>query len=309
MTSRIGLIVRQREPVRRRLLDAEPRYRGPQLQLGTKTTPRFSGAAKLSAVQQPQDTATIALLGSLLLAQVACAAAPAGEVARTKASSKSTLADLVETAKERRLRAGFLIVDGVYNTELTAPYDVLEHTLYHAPNDLGIEVFTVSPEGMAVTTAEGLRIQADYSFANVPAIDVLIVPSTESSRDKDLEDEDLIEWVAGTGESAGAVMSLCWGAFVLDQAGLLDESACTTFPRDYDTFSRRFPGLDLRINVSFVHSGKNITSQGGARSFDAAMYLVDKLYGEQVAAGIGGGLLIPWPPSAGSAPYLVSEPK
>jgi len=245
-----------------------------------------------------------------LVTVVACLAAPAGDVSKPAGTAPdSTLADLAEIAKERRLRAGFLIVDGVYNTELTAPYDVLEHTLYHAPNDLGIEVFTVSPDGRAVTTAEGLRIQADYSFANVPAIDVLIVPSTESSRDKDLEDKDLIEWVAGTGESAGAVMSLCWGAFVLAQAGLLDESACTTFPRDYDTFSRRFPGLDLRINVSFVHSGKNITSQGGARSFDAAMYLVDKLYGEQVAAGIGGGLLIPWPPSAGSAPYLVSEPK
>ena len=47
--------------------------------------------------------------------------------------------------------------------------------------------------------------------------------------------------------------------------------------------------------MSFVHAGKAITSQGGVRSFDAAMYLVDLLYGREVAQGVGRGLLIPWP--------------
>ncbi|MCP4204609.1 MAG: glutamine amidotransferase [bacterium] len=249
------------------------------------------------------------LSSALLLALVACQAAPAGEGNWSSGPATSMLDDLVKTAGERRLTAAFLIVDGVYNTELTAPFDVLQHTIYHAPNGLGIEVFTISPDGRAVTTAEGLNIQADHSFANAPAIDLLVVPSAEASRDKDLEREDLIEWVAATGERAGGNMSLCWGAFVLAQAGLLDDTACTTFPSDYDTFTERFPALDLRINVSFVHSGKTITSQGGARSFDAAMYLVDRLYGEQVAAGVGGGLLIPWPPDDDWVPYLVSEPK
>lgn len=248
----------------------------------------------------------LVLLVSVL---VACEAAPAGETNKPSDTIVGGLQDLAETARERRLSAAFLIVDGVYNTELTAPFDVLQHTLFHAPNDLGIEVFTVSPDGQSVTTAEGLRIQADHSFASAPAIDLLVVPSAEASRGKDLDRKDVIEWVAKTGKSAGAVMSLCWGAFVLAEAGLLDNTACTTFPSDYNTFTERFPELDLRINISFVHSGKSITSQGGARSFDAAMYLVDKLYGEQVAAGIGGGLLIPWPPEDGSVPYLVSEPK
>jgi transcriptional regulator GlxA family with amidase domain len=245
----------------------------------------------------------------LFSALIACNAAPADEATRRSGTSGDSLQQLAEIAEQRRLSAGFLIVDGVYNTELTAPYDVLEHTLYHAPNDLGIEVFTVSPDGNAVTTAEGLRIQADHSFASAPTIDILVVPSAEASRDQDLERAGLIGWVAKTGKNAGAVMSLCWGAFVLAQAELLDAAACTTFPSDYDTFAARFPRLDLRINVSFVHSGKIVTSQGGARSFDAAMYLVDKLYGEKVAAGIGGGLLIPWPAEDGSVPYLVSEPK
>ena len=107
----------------------------------------------------------------------------------------------------------------------------------------------------------------------------------------------MIEWVRETGADAEYVMSLCWGAFVLAEAGLLDDVACTTFPADYDTFVERFPEHDLRVNVSFVHSGRAITSQGGAQSFDAAMYLVDRLYGREVAQRIGRGLLIEWPPA------------
>lgn len=100
-------------------------------------------------------------------------------------------------------------------------------------------------------------------------------------------------------------MSLCDGAFVLAQAGLLDGLACTTFPGDQDRFAEMFPDLDLRREVSFVHDGKALTSQGGAKSFDVAMYLADVLYGEKVTQGIGRGLIIPWPPAPGTMPAVV----
>ena len=57
-----------------------------------------------------------------------------------------------------------------------------------------------------------------------------------------------------------------------------------------------FPHLEVRRGVSFVHDGKALTSQGGARSYDVAMYLVDHLYGTEVAAGVGRGMVLDWPP-------------
>jgi transcriptional regulator GlxA family with amidase domain len=104
------------------------------------------------------------------------------------------------------------------------------------------------------------------------------------------------------------VISLCDGAFVLAAAGQLDGRACTTFPGDQERFAETFPELDLRRGVSFVHDGKALTSEGGAKSYDVAMYLVDHLYGEKVAAGVGGGLIIVWPPSPGSMPAVVVPP-
>lgn len=206
----------------------------------------------------------------------------------------------------RPLRAGFVVVDGVYNTELMAPYDVFEHTRHHDPSGRGIEVFTISPDGEEIVTAEGLRIRPHHSFATAPTLDILVVPSARGSRDRDLENARLIEWVAATGGEARYVMSLCWGAFVLAEAGLLDERAATTFPADYARFARTFPQVDLRFNVSFVHDRDRLTSQGGARSYEVAMYLVERLFGEDVAAGVGSGLLIPWPPVP--RPDIVAEP-
>jgi len=207
---------------------------------------------------------------------------------------------------DRPLRAAFLLVDGVYNTELIAPLDVLDHVQYQTQP--GIEVFTVSHDGGAVTTAEGLVIQADHSFENAPAADILVVASAMHSRDTDLEDKALIAWVRDTGSKARFVVSLCWGAFVLAKAGLLDGYAATTFPGDQDALAGQFPAIDVRRGVSFVHDGARITSEGGVRSYQAAMYLVDHLYATAVATGIGGGLLIDWPPAAGARRPVVIAP-
>ena len=201
-----------------------------------------------------------------------------------------------EIPEDRPLRAGFLVIDGVYDTELTAPLDILHHTVFHT--DPGIEVFTVSPYGRAVTSFEGLQIVPDYGFDNHPAIDILVVPSAEHNMDADLENEPLIEWVRETGRRAIYVMSLCDGAFVLAEAGLLKGRHATTFPADRDRFEEMFPRVDLEREVSFVHDGPAITSVGGARSFEPALYLVDLLYGTEVARDVARGLVLPWPPRA-----------
>jgi transcriptional regulator GlxA family with amidase domain len=197
-----------------------------------------------------------------------------------------------EAGAPLQLNVGFLIVDGVYNTELTAPLDVFQHTIFHAPP--GMRTFTVAPTRQPVTSFEGLVIVPDYSFADAPPIDVLVVPSAENNMDSDLRDEELIGWVRTTGFRAQTVMSLCDGAFVLARAGLLDGRRATTFPKDIPLFRTMFDKVDVVDGPGFVHDGPAITSVGGARSFDAALYLTEILYGKRAADGIAAGLLIDW---------------
>ena len=197
-------------------------------------------------------------------------------------------------AEGQAFNAAFLMIDGVYNSELMAPYDIFQHTIFHT--QVGINVFTVNQTMDTVTTFEGLKLIPHYAFnsPDLPEIDILVVPSAEHNMDSDLENETLINWVTEIGGKADYVMSLCDGAFVLAKAGLVDGKESTTFPSDIQRYKETFPELIVHENVSFIHHDNLLTSAGGAKSYDVALYLVHHLYGDQVAKGVGRGLVINW---------------
>ncbi len=225
-----------------------------------------------------------ALLFSCALLVTSCSTPRPGEPAGVSAEHRELA--------ERELIVGFLAVDGVYNSELVAPLDILHHTVFHV--EPGMKVLTVAPSLEPITSFEGLRILPDESYASCPPLDVLVVPSAEHSMDSDLEDERMLEFVRRQGGAASFVMSLCDGAFVLAQAGLLDGKVATTFPADVAAMREMFPSVEVLEDVSFVHDGKALTSVGGAPSYDPALYLCELLYGAEKARGIARGLVIDW---------------
>lgn len=235
-------------------------------------------------------------LSTLLAACIACAGSGSKLSATGSASmvqdQQSTSAALSSSEEEPLLQVGIVIVDGVYNTELTAPMDMFHHTVFHAKP--GCRVFTVAPSLDPITSFEGLRILPDFSFSDCPPIDILVVPSAEHSMDSDLENRHLIDFVRERGKRASWLLSLCDGAFVLAAAGLLDDLHATTFPADLDRFEAQFPAVRVERNLSFVRHGKAVTSVGGEPSFEAALYLCQLLYGPKAARGIARGLVIDW---------------
>jgi transcriptional regulator GlxA family with amidase domain len=219
-------------------------------------------------------------------------------------SNEETVQDLSQELENHPgLNVAFLIVDGVYNSELIAPMDIFHHTVFHT--EPGMKVFTVDPRKKTITTFEGLRILPDFGFeeGEIPRIDILVVPSAENSMGSDLENESLISFVRDTGSSAQYVMSLCDGAFVLAQAGLVEGKESTTFPGDIKPYRERFPQFTVHENVSFVRDGNLITSAGGAKSYDPALYLTELLYGKQAADGVAAGLVINW--NLDSVPHIM----
>ncbi|MEP7269143.1 MAG: DJ-1/PfpI family protein [Saprospiraceae bacterium] len=194
-----------------------------------------------------------------------------------------------------RYNVAFLIMNGVFNTELTAPYDIYQHTQYRE-NIKAMNVFTVANTRDLIKTFEGLYVKPDFDYTKdpLPAIDILVVPSAEHHMDTDLRDTAMINWVRSVGKKAMFVTSHCDGAFVLGKAGLLSGLACTTFPADIKPFKEMFPSLQVYDNVMFVHDKNVITSAGGAKSFEASLYLVQLLYGKAVADKIAKGLVIDW---------------
>jgi transcriptional regulator GlxA family with amidase domain len=197
--------------------------------------------------------------------------------------------------KSDRYNVAFLLMDGVYNTEFTAPFDIFQHTQYRK-HIKAMNTFSVANTLRPITSFEGVRILPDYDYTqdSLPKIDILVVPSAEHHLDIDLKDTVMLNFVRRVDKDALYITSHCDGAFVLAKAGLLDNVASTTFPSDIETYKEMFPQLEVKDSVLFVHDGKYITSAGGAKSFEAALYLTEVLYGKEIAQSLAGGLVIDW---------------
>ncbi|GMN09536.1 DJ-1/PfpI family protein [Croceitalea sp. MTPC9] len=195
----------------------------------------------------------------------------------------------------KNYNVAFLIMDGVYNTEFTAPYDIFQHTQYRE-GIKAMNTFTVANTLNPITSFEGVRILPDFDYTqdSIPKIDILVVPSAEHHLDTDLNDTVMLNFVKEIDKNALFITSHCDGAFVLAKAGLLGNVASTTFPSDIGKYRNLFPKLNVKDSVLFVHDGKYITSAGGAKSFEASLYLCEFLYGKEIAESLAGGLVINW---------------
>lgn len=195
----------------------------------------------------------------------------------------------------KNYNVAFLIMDGTFNTEFTAPFDIFQHTKFRE-GIKAMNTFVVANTLNPITTFEGVRILPDYDYTkdDLPKIDILVVPSAEHSMDSDLKDSTMIDFIKKVDKNALYMTSHCDGAFLLAKAGILDSVASTTFPSDVENYRKMFPNLDIKDNVLFVHDGKYITSAGGAKSFEAALYLCEVLYGKEITKSLAKGLVIDW---------------
>ena len=227
---------------------------------------------------------------TIILVSLIIIACQPTEISKIESKVNLTILNEIDTKK---MTVAIVVVDGVYNSEMMAPYDIFHHTRFRNI-DSSMVVFTVAQSLDIITTFEGIRFKPDFDFTTSPRIDVLVVPSAEHSMDTDLENIKLINFVKTKGDSAKYIMSLCDGAFVLAKTGLLDGLTSTTFPADINQYKNVYPHLNVVEGVSFVHDGKAITSAGGASSYDPSMYLIALIYGDEMAIEVGNGMVLDW---------------
>lgn len=104
------------------------------------------------------------------------------------------------------------------------------------------------------------------------------------------------------------IASICSGAFVLAQAGLLDGLRVTTHWVAAGLLAERFPKVTVDPNVLFVDNGRILTSAGGAAGMDLCLHMLRQDHGAAVAAHASRLAVVPLERSGGQAQYIVHEP-
>lgn len=201
-----------------------------------------------------------------------------------------------------RKNVGIVIMDEIFIVELVGPLD----TYKHAGDKYN--VFSIAAKADPIVGYYGERVTPDFTFANAPKIDVLVVPSyagsiSDANPDRKFGGEldwlnkthstfgkDLISFVKTRAKEAEMVTSHCWGAFTLAAAGVLDGKEATTFKGAKDEYIKllgeMFPKVKIRPDKRYVEQGNIVTSQGGLVAFESSLRVIERMYGTPLAKNI-----------------------
>ena len=152
---------------------------------------------------------------------------------------------------------------------------------------------TASLKGGLTQTAEGLAVQtsklAGFSDA---AIDTLMVPGSPVIEDVLLRSGKLVGWLEQACATARRTASVCSGAFLLAQGGLLHERRAVTHWGMCDLLKARFPSLDVHRDAIFIQHDAVWTSAGVSAGIDLALALVEADAGHEVAMEVARELVV-----------------
>ncbi len=187
-----------------------------------------------------------------------------------------------------RWNVGILIFDDVEILDFAGPFEVFSRTrLQPGPESRRSEesapfrVFTVAKTTAPIATTGGLRVVPHYGFADAPPIDLLLVPGGWGTRPL-LNDAATIEWIRETAGRARRTTSVCTGSLLLARTGLLDGRHATTHWGALDALDGLRAGVRVERDHRVVDDGI-VSSAGVASGIDMAFYVVETLFGQDVA--------------------------
>lgn len=169
--------------------------------------------------------------------------------------------------------------------DYAGPYDVF------VAGGENFNVYTVAETLEEVVTMPNLSINPQYNLSNSPKPDILIIPggmwASVGQKTK--------EWITENSKDADYIFSICTGAFILAEIGLLDSLEATTHSAGIDLLERNYPAIKkVRSDKRFVDNGKYITSAGVSAGIDASFYLISKILGKEWAQAVATNLEYPY---------------
>lgn len=170
----------------------------------------------------------------------------------------------------------FLISNGATVIDFTGPWEVFQDVSVPGRDD-SFRLFTVADGRDPVRVTGGMQIVPDFSVGDAPPPHVVVVPAMRRS-------PAVLDWLRKVSARADLIMSVCTGAFVLGQAGLLAGKRATTHHDFHDRFAAQFPDVTLERGLRFVESAPNLATAGGLTSgIDLALRVVERYFGRDVA--------------------------
>ena len=183
-------------------------------------------------------------------------------------------------------RVGIYLFDEIEALDFAGPYEVFTTASRVArklwpEQPAPFEVCAVARDAQPRRARAGLRLLPDHTLSDHPPLDVLVVPGGVVTAE--MQQPGLMAWIATQAASCELTVSVCTGAFLLAQAGVLRTHRATTHWEDLDDLRQQFPQLQVLDGVRWVDEGRVITSAGISAGIDMSLHVVSRLVNPQLA--------------------------
>jgi transcriptional regulator GlxA family with amidase domain len=174
----------------------------------------------------------------------------------------------------------FLLDDQATIIDFCGPWEVFQDAgVAGVP---GFELFTVAPSTNPIRASGGMRIVPQYSLADAPPAKVIVIPAQGGGRDPTAA-RGKPQWLRERKPQTDLILSVCTGAFLLAQSGLLDGLVATTHHDFFDDFEKQFPKVTLARGKRYVENGSIMSAGGLTSGIDGALRVVERYYGREAA--------------------------
>ena len=128
---------------------------------------------------------------------------------------------------DQMLNVGILIFDDVEVLDFCGPFEVFSTAGQATGDATPFQVFTVAERAEIIHCRGNLLVQPHFTIADHPRIDLLVVPGGWGTR-REVENQTLLDWIAAQDRQTTLTLSVCTGAFLLAERGILHGHAATT---------------------------------------------------------------------------------
>lgn len=181
---------------------------------------------------------------------------------------------------------------GIQALDVFGPSEVFAGASQALGGDGGYDVTVVGVGGAPITTSSGLALAPDPLPEPAEGIDTLILPGgagVHAAR----ADPETLTWIRTAATHSPRVVSVCTGAFLAAQAGLLDGCRATTHWASADKLAREFPAVTVDPEPIFIRSSESVWTAAGVTSgIDLALALVEEDHGTEVAQTVARWLVL-----------------
>ena len=199
-------------------------------------------------------------------------------------------------------RVAILALDSVVPFDLATPCEVFGRA--RLTNGKAAYEVRVCAESADVD-AGSFRLSAPWRLRSLTRADTVIVPGL-SDLDAPVSTK-AVNALRTAARAGGRVASICTGAFVLAETGLLDGLRATTHWRAAAELARRYPEIDVDPDVLYVDNGDILTSAGAAAGLDLCLHLVRHDYGAAVAADAARVCVMPLERAGGQTQFIAPQ--